>query len=144
VLSCTEICTTTADCAATAGEVCVDMFGGTPPLEGCAPGCSRVSDCTAPGTTCVFATDTGGNQDRFICGAPSGTGATGASCAGTNTCVSGLCLSNYQGSVLVDQICTQPCVTSADCPAGYPACIQVQISTPNGSGMQLLSVCDHT
>jgi len=142
--SCTQVCTTTADCSAKAGEVCVDLFGGTPPLEGCAPGCSRNADCTASGTTCVFATDTGGNQDRFICGPPSGTGATGTSCAGTNTCASGLCLSNYTNNQLVDQICTQPCVTSADCPAAQPACIQVSTATPNGSGMQLLSVCDHT
>jgi hypothetical protein len=143
LLSCTSICKTDADCAATPGEVCVDMFSGTPPLEACAPGCSRDADCTAAGTTCVFSTDTGGNLDLFTCAPPFGPSATGADCSAQNTCASGLCLENSSGSTVIDQICTQPCVTSADCPTGYARCTEVQTSTPDGKGTVLLGVCDH-
>jgi hypothetical protein len=121
---------------------CVDMFGGTPPLQGCALACTSASQCPS-GLTCAFAVDTNGNQNVFTCSTPrTGGSPTGTSCATTNTCATGLCLTNYVGSVIKDQICTQPCTTSADCPTGYKNCIQVQTPTPSGSGMQLLDVCD--
>jgi hypothetical protein len=120
------------------------MFGGLPSLEACAPGCSRDADCTAAGTTCVFTIDTDGNQNVFSCAPPFGPSATGTDCATQDTCASGVCLSNYSDGQLTDQICTQPCVTSADCPAAYPACVDMETTTPDGSGSQLLSVCDHT
>jgi hypothetical protein len=69
--------------------------------------------------------------------------APGTSCATTNTCSSGICLTNTQSGTTVDQICTVPCVTAADCPAGLSVCEDVTTSTPSGNGTQIIRLCNH-
>jgi hypothetical protein len=140
--SCTEACAKDADCGVS-GEICLDMWqSGASLVEGCAPGCGRAADCGA-GKACVYGSDTPGDRVRFMCATPSGTDAAGANCATQNKCASGLCLTNTLNGQTVDQICTQPCVTTADCPASLPVCEDVTMSTPSGNGTQIIRLCNH-
>jgi hypothetical protein len=144
LLSCTEACSGDPDCVAAKPEVCVDMFQSGPSIvAACAPKCDRVQDCPAP-STCVVTTYTKGNLHRFICAPPYGNDPLGAPCGSSNHCASGLCLSNYLNGQLVDQICTQPCLTGADCPTpGFGICTTVSMKTPDNLGEQLVKVCNH-
>lgn len=91
----------------------------------------------------MYARDTLGDQNRFICGDGWGTDPVGTACGSTNNCATGMCLSNYLNGQLVDSICSAPCQTGADCPVGYQVCSTVQMQTPSGSGMQAMGLCNH-
>jgi len=140
---CTEICSSDADCVAPAPQACVDVWNnGTSGLSSCAPLCNALGDCPA-GSQCMFASDSISDQNRFICGEGWGTDPVGSDCSTTNNCATGLCLQNYMNGQLVDAICTAPCATGTDCPAGYQVCANVQMQTPSGTGMQTLGLCNH-
>jgi len=91
----------------------------------------------------VIQRDTPGNRTLFACGQALGSGGVGADCSGTIDCVAGLCLSNYYNGALVDQICTSPCSTGADCPAGYQQCVTIQLEGPSGGNLANVGVCTH-
>jgi hypothetical protein len=140
--TCTEVCSADAECSAMAGGICVDMaVWGTTSVQVCADACSKASDCGGT-KNCVLTSDSKGDQYRFVCG-PGGTDPTGTDCSTTIHCASGLCLTNYSGGQKVDSICTQPCVTAADCPVGYGVCANVQMTRPSGTGTQIISACNH-
>jgi|GEM_PF-3654543 len=130
---CTLACGTSDAACGGAGQLCTDFSG----LGLCAPGCTRNADCdTAGGKSCVINTNTA--QDRYdeICVVPTGTDAAGADCSTTINCESGLCLTSG-GS----DLCTQFCVTNADCPPAMPTCGQATITLPGSTGTQTLDVC---
>lgn len=140
---CTEVCAGDVDCAASPGSVCVDSYrAGSEYVQTCVPGCSASSQCPS-GKACAISSDSAGDRYRFACEAPRGPDPTGADCSNTVECASGFCLTNYLNNQPVDSICTQPCVTSADCPAGFGNCVDVQMSTPSGNGKQFVRVCNH-
>ncbi len=140
---CTEVCAGDVDCAASPGAVCVDSYrAGSDYVQTCVPGCSAASQCPS-GKACAISSDSAGDRYRFACEAPRGPDPTGADCSNTVECASGFCLTNYLNNQPVDSICTQPCVTSADCPAGFGNCVDVQMSTPSGNGKQFVRVCNH-
>jgi len=143
LLVCTEACGGDSDCAASAGAICVDAYNaGTDYVQTCAPGCTKASECPAT-KACAIVSDTAGDRTRFTCQVPWGTDATGADCSQQVNCASGLCLTNYLNGQKVDSICTQPCVTAADCPAGFTVCAEVQMPTPSGQGTQIIRACNH-
>jgi hypothetical protein len=139
--TCTAVCSGDADCGG--NLACVDVYGnGTSVVQGCAIGCDQSSDCTTP-AVCQIATDSAGNEHQFVCGTGYGTDPVGADCSTANHCASGLCLQNYVNGQLVSQLCTAPCIHgAADCPSGYQVCEEVNMLVPDGSGSQLLSLCN--
>lgn len=142
-LVCTEACGSDSDCAASAGAICVDSYRtASDYVQTCAPGCSKTSDCPAS-KACAVDRDTAGDRTRFTCQVPTGTDVAGADCSQQVNCVSGFCLTNYLDGQKVDSICTVPCVTAADCPAGLTTCAEVQMSTPSGQGTQIVRACNH-
>ncbi|MBI5548050.1 MAG: hypothetical protein HY901_29570 [Deltaproteobacteria bacterium] len=138
---CSEVCSSDLDCSGIASGICVDtFFSSSSVVQACAVGCSRSADC--PLGACVFASDSVGDRVRFTCAPPHGADATGADCSTANHCAAGMCLSNYFNGQKVDSICTQPCITAADCPAGYGVCADVTVSHSSG-GTQIIQLCNH-
>lgn len=143
LLICTEVCNGDLDCAASPGAICVDVYRtSTDYVQACVPGCSRASDCPS-GKACAIDSDSAGDRVRFTCQVPGGPDTTGADCSQQNKCATSLCLTNYLNGQKVDSICTQPCVTAADCPAGFTVCAELQMPTPSGLGTQIIRACNH-
>jgi hypothetical protein len=111
---CGRNCTSSADCDASAGDICADLggvgqcvrlVGGQPDCSGGSTpsGCSRDSDCAAS-ERC--------NTTTRACEPRPAGAALGAPCSGPEACASGLCVG---GS------CSQTCdwLNTTSCPAGF-------------------------
>lgn len=130
---CTQACPADDATCGGGGQLCAELAG----LGLCAPGCVRNADCdVAGGKFCVVNANDAQNRYDQICVVPSGTDPAGADCSVTINCQSGLCLTSG-GS----DLCTEFCVTNADCPAATPTCGQATITLPGGVGTQTLDVC---
>lgn len=139
--TCTEACSSEADCSGTGTQWCVDIFStASSTVAGCAAGCWRDSDC--PGAlVCSLGRDSAADHNRLICRQAQGSGQVGDDCA-AGTCASGFCLKKYLNGTLQEQFCSTPCVTADDCPSGFERCSEVVVSTPSGAGTEFIHLSD--
>lgn len=103
--------------------------GGSAPVMACseipAMDCFSSYDCPAAADRC----ENRGTADLQVpCCVPGsrGAGKLGEACTGENDCKSALCLG--KGTT---NLCTDRCMTAADCPASLPKCITIAFSGSN-------------
>jgi hypothetical protein len=104
----------------------------------CADTCCSTKDARsecAGGATCEFSSFPGSGFDRHYvanCGPAPGSGSSGSSCSGRGSCVSGLCLFDF------DWTCHDACRSENDCASGQECTIElIDQSTP----ADIASIC---
>ena len=144
---CTTTCVDNQDCAdagAPGGFICTDFRLNSDTVRMCAEGCPNDDSCVRNNHLCALSRNVTDDRFEFICRSSMGDDPPGTDCSQTINCDHGICLIRRQNNMVVEQVCTLPCITDADCPvepANPWVCGDATIARPSSSTSQTLRVC---